>query len=169
MASRFTLLGCLGLFTLVPSGCHTYIPVQRPSPGTTVRAAVPVTSVVANPNRPLEVVSVEGSVLDTPGDSVILAVRNRRELGQFRVVLDVDTIRLARGDLVALEEQTLSRSRTVAFTAMVTAGAAGLALAAYRAGGGQGGDGGPGNGQVPAAIRVPPVILRAALGLIGYR
>lgn len=166
MASLERCAWLVALLALGATGCHSYVPVERPSPGTTVRVAVPVTSVAANPNRPPEVLSVEGTVLAAPSDSVIMAIRNRRELGQFRVVVEVDTVRLALGGLLALEEQTLSIPRTVAFTAAVTAGAAGVALALYRAGGGQRGDGGPGGGQVPASVRLPPGAIRAALALL---
>lgn len=157
------------VLTLGAAACHSYVPVERPSAGTTVRAAVPVASVTANPNRPPAVLSVEGTVLATPADSVIMAIRNRREVGQFRVVVEVDTVRLARDGLLALEEQVLSVPKTVAFTAALSAGAVGVALAAYRAGSGQRGDGGPGNGQIPASMRIPPGALRAALAFLTGR
>ena len=150
-------LAALGAALL--SGCYSYVPVERPSPGTTVRVHVPVTSAaVGNRSRAPETVSLEGLVLSS-ADSLILETKSRREVGAFREMLEVDTLRVATAGLVGVEERRFSKPKTYAFTAVVTAGTAGLVVAALKAAGVFGGDGPPGNGSVvQGALPLGPVI-----------
>lgn len=141
------------------SGCYSYVPVARPSPGTTVRVHVPVTSAaVGNRSRQPETVSFEGLVLSS-ADSLILETKSRRDVGAFRELLELDTLRVATSGLVGVEERRFSKPKTYAFTALVTAGAAGLVVAALNAAGVIGDDGPPGNGSVvQSAVPMGPVI-----------
>lgn len=143
--------------------CYSYVPVERPAPGTTVRIRVPVTSAVQNPNRPPESFDVEGVVL-TAGDSLVMVSETRRELSTFRVVSDVDTVRVARANLLSVEEQVFSKPRTFALTALVTGAAVGVVLLALdAAGGGEGPDGG-GDPVTQGAVRIPFVLLKSLVG-----
>ena len=68
------------------------------------------------------------------------------------------TARVDPGTLAGIEERTYSRGKTYAFTGLVTAGAAGLVIAAVNAAGGGDENGGPGNGVVLPATIVKPII-----------
>jgi len=140
------------------SGCYSYTPVEHVSPGTTVRIHVPVTAAaVGTRSREPQTVSFEGLVLSA-ADSLVLETKSRREIGAFQEVFELDTLRVATTRLAGIEERRFSKPRTYAFTALVTAGAAGLVVAAVNAAGGFGGDGPPGNGTVQSAIPLNPVI-----------
>lgn len=150
----------------VMSGCYTYVPVERPSPGATVRVQVPVRSAVSNPNRPPELLSMEGTVL-AAADSIVLEVANRREIGAFREIRTVDTLRVAGADLAGVDERVFSRPKTVGLTAAVAGITAVLVFAALDLGGGSGGDDGSGNGgTTTSSIAVRP-IFSALLGALG--
>ena len=112
---------------------------------------------VGNLRRAPETVSFEGLVLSAT-DSLILETKSRREMGSFQEVFELDTLRVATGALAGIEERRFSKPRTYAFTALVTAGAAGLVVAAVNAAGGFGGDGPPGNGTVMQGLRLDPVV-----------
>jgi hypothetical protein len=144
---------------ILASGCYSYAPVERPSPGTTVRIHVPVTRTALGTRMSAsETLSFEGLVLSAT-DSLILETKSRREIGSFQEVFELDTLRIATGALAGLEERRFSKPKTYAFTALVTAGAAGLVVAAVNAAGGFGGeDGDPGNGTVVQGIRLDPVV-----------
>ncbi|HSG07449.1 MAG TPA: hypothetical protein VLA36_03760 [Longimicrobiales bacterium] len=157
------IVATLGLAVL--TGCYNYIPVERPSPGTTVRVHVPLRSAVQASNAPTETLSVEGVVV-SDGDSLIVATKNRREFGAFREVVEVDTLRVARSGISFIEQQVFSKRKTYGMAALATAGAAGLVAALVNAAGGQRGDGPPGNTGPGAQIRVRP-IFQGILGLIG--
>ena len=139
-------------------GCYSYVPVERPSPGTTVRIHVPVSSAVQGPNAPAETIDLTGLVLAS-GDSLVMETKNRREFGAFREVMEVDTLRVARSALSSLEEQVFSKPKTVGLTVLVGAAAAGIVAAIAKAAGGQDGSGAPPGGGPPAQIRVKPVFL----------
>lgn len=147
------------------SGCYSYVPVERPAPGTTVRVHVPVRSAVQASNAPAETIDVEGVVV-SDGDSLVIATKNRREFGAFREVIEVDTLRVARSGISLLEQQVFSKSKTYGMTALVTVGTAGVVWALVQAAGGRGGEGAPGNGGTGAQIRVKP-IFQGIFGLLG--
>lgn len=138
------------------SGCHNYIPVERPEIGSTVRVRVPVTSAVADPNSLRESsASIEGEVVAS-GDSIALAVLRRMEYGAYREVVRQDTFRVAAADAIAIERREYSRNKSVALGVGIALAAAGLAATAFGIGGGQQG-GGP-NGGDPTqgpVIRIP--------------
>lgn len=148
------------LALVVSAGCYSYAPIERPAPGTTVRIQVPLRSAVQNPNQAPESISLEGVVLATPGDSLVLTTQTRRELGQFRILTETDTLRVARSGLLAVEEQIYSRPKTYALTALVTGGAVGLLVLALDAAGGQAGDGGGGGPPTNTALRIPGVVFQ---------
>lgn len=130
----------------VLSGCYSYVPVEHPSPGSTVRIQVPLRSAVSRPNQPDEIVSLEGVVV-TAADSIVLEVQNRREFGAFREIRTVDTLRVAQADLTAIDTRIFSRGKTLGLTAAIVGVTGILAATAFGLGGGSGGDDGPGNGN----------------------
>jgi hypothetical protein len=135
-----TLIGALAL-----SGCFTYVPVETASPGTTVRARLPVERAVQGTRAVApEVVDVEGEVVSF-GDTLVLATESTQMIGNFREVRTADTLRVSVDRLASVEERVLSKSRTVGFTALATAAAVGIVLAVASVAGG-GDDGGNGNG-----------------------
>lgn len=148
------LTGVIGSAFL--AGCYSYFPVNQPSPGSTVRIHVPVTSALQNPNARPENVEVEGLLLSS-GDSLVLEAKTRRQVGAVREVLEIDTFRVARTAVSGVEERVLSKPKSVAMGVLVTAGAAVLTVGLIKAAGGMKGDGGPGNGGPGAQIRVKPV------------
>ena len=126
-----------GAFLL--SGCHTYLPIDAPRPGSVARVRVPIESAVADPNAPPETVAVEGLVLAS-GDTIVLAASTRRELGAFREIIQYDTFRVARDGLVSIEAREFSKGRSLALGVIIAGGATGLALVALGFGGGEGGE-----------------------------
>jgi hypothetical protein len=153
---------CLGAFL---AGCYSYVPVERPSPGTTARVVVPLRAGVEGSTVNDRTIAIEGHVLSS-GDTLVMETTTRRELGTFQVLTGVDTVKMARSGVFAVEERVFSKPKTVGLTALVTAGAAGMVMAAFKAAGGQRGGGRPGDGSVPTAIRVPPILLRDALAAL---
>ena len=154
----------LWLLVVFAAGCYSYVPVERPSPGTVVRIQVPLSSAVSDPNRPPETFDLEGTVLSS-SDSLVLATETRRELGTFRVLTESDTLRVARSGLVSVEQQVFSKPKTIGLSLLIAAGVAGVLLAALEAAGGQQGEG-PGGGGPQTAIRVPPFVLGSLLGAV---
>ncbi len=139
------------------AGCYSYAPVQRPTPGSTVRIHVPVRSAVAGRQAREESVAFEGLVLSF-GDSLYLQTTSRREYGAFREVFEFDTLRVAPGVLMGMEERYLSKPKTYGFAALVAVGTTALVVAAVNAAGGSGG-GNDGNGGGPqTAIIVRPIV-----------
>jgi len=147
------------------TGCYSYVPVERPSPGSTARVLVPLRAGVEGSTVNDRTIAFEGHVLSS-GDSIVMETSNRRELGTFRVLTSVDTVRVAHSGILGVEERVFSKPKTVILTAVVTAGAAGMVMAALKAAGGQRGEGRPGDGSVPTAIRVPPLVLKDALAAL---
>lgn len=132
----------LGVFFL--TGCHTYVPVETASPGTTVRARLPIQRAVEGTRTVApEVVDVEGEVVSF-GDTLVLATQTTQMVGNFREVRMADTLRVSLDRVAVVEERVFSTSRTVGLTAVVLAAAAGIVLAVAGIGGG--GDN-PGNGN----------------------
>lgn len=166
MSLRRTLrplaLASLGAFL---AGCYNYVPVERPSPGTTVRIEVPLRSAVSDPNAAPETLEVEGTLLSA-GDSLVLVTETRREMGTFRVLTQTDTFRVARSGILGVREQVFSKPKTFGLTALVLAGATGIALAALESAVGQSGSGRPGDPTTQGGIRVSPFVLQDLLGAL---
>ena len=143
------LSAALGAMLL--SGCHNYIPIEAPTPGSTVRVSVPVTSAVADLNNPdAPQASIEGVVVDS-GDSITLAVTRRQEYGAFREAVRHDTITLDLAGVLMVEKREFSQDKSLLLGVGLLAGATGLALAAFGIAGGQQG-GVPGDGNPNQSI-----------------
>ena len=139
------------------TGCYSYRAIERPARGTAVRIHVPVRAAVETMDRG-ETISFEGTVLQF-GDSLLLETKSARVGGQFSPeTFALDTLRVDPTTLAGIEERVYSRGKTYAFTGLVTAGAAGLVVAAVNAAGGGDDNGGSGNGVVLPATIVKPVV-----------
>ena len=125
-----TLVVVVGTAAL--GACHTYRPVTAPTPGSTVRVHVPVTSALS---RVPETAAVEG-VLVSMSDTITLATQTRREFGAFRELVRTDTVRLASSQASLLEVREFSRPRSVLLGVVVAGGAAYLAAVGFGFGGG---------------------------------
>jgi hypothetical protein len=147
------------------SGCYSYIPVERPAPGSAVRVRVPLRSAVQSPNAPTETLAVDGVVV-SDGDTLVIETKTRREFGAFREITELDTLRVARSGISSLEQQIFSKPKTYGMAALATIGAAGLVVALVNAATGRGGEGGPGTGGPGAQLRVKP-IFEGVFRLIG--
>lgn len=155
-----------GVGAVVMSGCYTYIPVENPAPRTPVRITVPLNSAVSNPNRAPDSYTLEGTVVSV-GDSLTLETQTTAQMGQFRQVSRMDTVRVARRNLLALDERVYSQSRTIGLGVVIVAGTAALVGGIYSATVGSGGDDGNGGGPPPTnQIDVTPVF-RGLLQLVG--
>ena len=149
----------------VLSGCYTYVPIERPSPGTEVRVHVPVTSAVARPGMEEDGFTLEGRVL-AMGDSLVLLSETNTQLGAYRELTRVDTLRMDPTKLSGIDERVFSQGRTLALSAGLAAAAVGGFFAFSSFGGGGAGDGPNGNGEPSASIAVGS-ILAGLLGFIG--
>ena len=139
---------------LVLSGCHTYLPVETPAPGSVARVHVPVRSALADPGLPPETASVEGVVLEA-GDTLVLEVRTRRVIGAFNEFVQENTYRVSRADLLAIEVREFSPGRSAVLGSAILGGVVFLAIAALRGETGEGGEK-PGNGGTQSfTIRFP--------------
>jgi hypothetical protein len=91
------------------AGCYSYVPVERPAPGSVVRIQVPMRQAVIRPNQRPELVSLEGTVLSGAGssgaDSLVLEISSTGQQGPFRELTQVDTVRLASDALSALNQE----------------------------------------------------------------
>lgn len=149
-----------GLLTVMAisllSACHTYRAVDEPVPGTTVRVHVPVASPLASRNAPPASVAVEGLVVEG-GDTLVLAVTTRRELGAFRELTQYDTVYLGPEQRTGVEVREFSSARSIALGSVIAAGVAGLAAAAFGLGGGGSPDD-PGNPPPAPAVVVGSVV-----------
>lgn len=141
----------LSTLALASAGCHTYTPVQSPTPGQIVRIHVPLTSAIANPNAPPETVSIEGQVLAV-ADTIVVATRTRREVGAFREIVQYDTLRVDRDQLAGIELREFSTSRSIVLTAAILGGATAFALAALSIETGSTGEGDGGGGPVTSVV-----------------
>ena len=126
------------------SGCHTYLPVETPAPGSVARVHVPVRSALADPGLAPETASVEGVVLES-GDTLVLEVQTRRVIGAFNEFVQENTYRVAREDLLAVEVREFSPRRSAALGSAILTGVVFLAIAALKGETGEGGEK-PGNG-----------------------
>lgn len=157
-------LACV-LGAAIMSGCYTYVPVERPAPGSVVRIDIPVRSAVTGTRRDEEdIESLEGTVL-TAGDSLVLQMESTRDIGNFREIHSVDTVRVAVADLAGVSTRTFSSGKTIGLTAVIVGGVVALAVAALDVGGGSQGGGPPGPGT-GSSIVVKPIfsMLLRALG-----
>ena len=140
------LRGAAAVFgALALSGCHTYLPIESPAPGSVARVHVPVQSAVSNPNAPPPTVSVEGTVLSA-GDTIVLEVQSRQYFGALQEVVQENVYRVARDEVVTIELREFSTRRSVVLGGAVLVGVVGLALAAFGGEFGQGGNGPDENG-----------------------
>lgn len=130
---------------LLLSGCHTYLPVESPAPGSVARLHVPVRSAVSNPNAPAPTVSVEGTVLSA-GDTIVLEVQSRQYFGALQEVVQENVYRVGRDEVVAIELREFSGRRSVVLGVGILGGIGLLALAAFGGEFGQGGGGPDDNG-----------------------
>ncbi|MDE2793935.1 MAG: hypothetical protein OXL34_03865 [Gemmatimonadota bacterium] len=138
--------GALSVFgALALSGCHTYLPIESPAPGSVARVHVPVQSAVSNPNVPPPTVSVEGTVLSA-GDTIVLEVQSRQYFGALQEVVQENVYRVARDEVVTIELREFSTRRSVLLGGAVLVGVVGLALAAFGGEFGEGGNGPDENG-----------------------
>jgi hypothetical protein len=161
MRALFCVLGAA-----LMSGCYSYFPVERPAPGSIARIQVPVRSAVPRPNASPESISMEGLVLSA-SDSVVLAVSSRRVIGAYREISSVDTVRVARADLSALETRVFSRGKSIGLGVVIVSSTVGLAALAFGLRGGTSGENGDGNGSTTSSsIRINPLfaVVLQALG-----
>lgn len=155
MLRTLRTIGCV-LGAAVASGCYTYVPMEQPRPQTEVRVTVPIRSAVDRPNREPETYSVEG-VLVSASDTVVLETRSRAEAGAFREVVRLDTLRVARGSIMSLDEKVFSTPKTIGLTAVLVGGAVGLVSGLLSITTGDDGDGGPDGGGDTNQIRIDPI------------
>ena len=103
----------------------------------------------------------------TATDTLVLATTTRREFGPFRQVIQHDTLRLARAELIGVEEQEFSGGRSVALGVTLAAGITRAILAAVAFGGG--GDEPPddGGGDTPAQLSVLGSLITLVGVLVG--
>lgn len=151
---------------LVAAGCYTYVPVDDPTPGTTVRVRVPVTSAVTRPGMRDESFTVEGKVI-SHSDSLVLATETRTHLGAYRELRSVDTLRMDPAKLASIDEKVYSQGRTIALTAGIVGGAVGVALGINSVAGGGEGGGPPDDGTNPSTSIVLNPVVSALLKLVG--
>lgn len=146
-------------------GCHTYVPVADPEPGTTVRVRVPVTSALVGPNAPQGSASIEGQVVALR-DTLYLATTNRQEYGAYREVVMYDTLALAPDQLLSIERAEFSTGRTMVLTAAIVVAAGAFALAAFS--GETGSKGGPPPPPPPqGALVISNSFVSGVLGMLG--
>lgn len=144
-------LALLAAVVLSGGACHTYTPVQSPSPGQIVRVHVPVTSAIANPNAPPQTASIEGQVLSV-ADTIAIATRTRREVGAFREIVNYDTLRVSMDQLAGIEVREFSTGRSLLLTGLIVGAATGFALHALNIQTGSTGEDGGGGGPVTTVL-----------------
>lgn len=146
------------------SGCYSYVRVESPTPGSTVRIDVPVRSAISGRPDPSEVVSMEG-LLVSSGDSLAIEISSLKTIGNFREIRSVDTLRIARSDVGAVSIRNFSKPKTLGLAAVVIAGSTLLAVKVFGLSGGSSGGGSPGGGQTTGAMRVKPILSALWLSL----
>ena len=152
---------------VVGSSCYSYQPIEDPGPGTVIRIHVPAASPVIRPNQAPPSVSFEGTVVSL-GDTMLLEVTSRREVGAFREILELDTLRVAESRISLLEERLFSKPKTYAFTAAITLGSAWLGIKALNTLTGQTGNPDrPGGGGDPQGQLILNPIFSGMFRLIG--
>jgi hypothetical protein len=152
------LIGALMAFvgTLATTGCYAFIPTTSTSLAETTPVTVSLTtagSVALQSTLGAGVNEVEGTVVRSTSDSLVVAVENMYTTGRQKFASSGSTTSLPRGYINDVKVRTFSRKRTVL---MVVGGVTVAALAGAAAGGGvfSGGDNG-GGGNPPASIGRP--------------
>ena len=112
---------------LVMVGCHSYIPSDSPAPGSVARVRIPTGSAAEGPNAVAETASLEGVVVSA-GDTIVLAMRIRREWGNDGGTLRTDTVRLSRDRLSSIEVKEVATGKSLLLTAAIAGAAMALAL-----------------------------------------
>lgn len=151
-------------------GCYSYIPVERPAPGSVVRIQVPVRQTVIRSNQRPDVMSLEGTLLSgaasSGADSLALEVSSTGQVGPFRELTQVDTVRLASDDVAAMDLRVFSKPKTLGLTAVILGGTVALALAALNQEEGSGGNEPGGNGTTSSIVFTP--MLKALRHVFGH-
>jgi hypothetical protein len=112
------------------AGCHTYTEVLQPPPGSTVRVRVPVQSPLTGAGGVPATASIEGVVISA-GDTLALATQRRHDLGPYRQLIQIDTVRVLRDAVASLEVQELATRRSIVLGVAVTGALTALLLAAF--------------------------------------
>lgn len=146
------------------AGCHTYMTVDEPTPGTTVRVSVPVSSALNARNSSPQTAAVEGRLVSA-GDTLVLAVENRQSYGAYREVVLFDTLRLASTQASAVEVREFSTGRTIVLGTAIAAVATGAAAMAFGWGGSSEENPPEGGGPVTSIV-VSPSLISSLWGLL---
>ena len=163
---RTAMFVALGLIAMATSACYRYVPVESPAPGIEVRVRVPVRTTVGGGATVTETAALDGHIVEW-GDTLLLETTSRQQIGNFREVVLVDTVRLDMSQLESVERRELSTRRTVIATG-ATLGALGLILLATETlTGGSPGDDGEGNGTTQGNSIVLTPFFSWALRLFG--
>jgi hypothetical protein len=133
----------VGAFVL--SGCYTYVPATSVAPGSDVRVLLPVESRRAGGTVIRETLAVEGTLVSWD-DTLRVATETTQQVGNFRQVQQMDTLRVPASEVDAVELREFSRGRTLGLTAAIVGGAALLVTGISQAAGGSDDGGGNGNG-----------------------
>ncbi|HIF23157.1 MAG TPA: hypothetical protein EYQ27_14960 [Gemmatimonadetes bacterium] len=112
---------------LAMTACHTYTPVESPAVGTVARVTVPVRGTTGGASAAVQAASLEGVVVNA-GDTIVLAMPIRREWGDAQGVMRIDTVRLLRDQLSAIEAKRPSTGKSVLLGAAIAGGVATLAV-----------------------------------------
>lgn len=147
------------------AGCHTYRTVDQPTPGSTVRVSVPISSALSSPNRSPQSAAVEGRLVSA-GDTLVLAVQNRQSYGAYREVVRYDTLRLASAQASSVEVREFSKNRSIVLGTAVAAVVTGAAALAFGWGGGSTNTTPPGGGGPEPAIVATPSLIASIWGLV---
>ena len=126
-ASRSTWSVALAAGLLAMVGCHSYVPVESPAPGTIARVTIPVRAAINVPNGRGGTASVEGVVLSAR-DTIVLAMRSRGNWGEARETIRIDTIYVPRDQQVRIEVKEFSTGKSVLLGAAIAGAAAAVAL-----------------------------------------
>lgn len=143
------------LLALQLAGCYTYSTATTdPAPGERVRAQLtPGGSAWLAENFGRNRDELDGTFVRRDTASVVFTTWRADLPGGTRFRTSIDTLRIPRMHVAALEERTLSVGRT-ALAAAVAAGIVVLAVSALSgSGGSSGGDGGP----TPLLVMPPPL------------
>lgn len=160
IARRSALRGAaVILVALALNACYTYSPVETAPIGTRVRVHVPVQTAIGG----TQTETIEGSLLEN-GDPIVLAIRNRREIGAYREVVQYDTLTLSSSQTTRLEIRELNTPKTVGLTAGIIAAAVISAIASFE-GGSQGDDPSPPD-QGPITAVVSSSMISSVIGWI---
>ena len=111
-----------GLLTLV--GCHSYTSAESPAPGSVARVRV---RAVEGSSEAGETAPVEGVVVSA-GDTIVLAMRLRREWGNTSGTRRADTVRLARERLSSIEVKEAASGRSLLLGAAIAGAMTALVL-----------------------------------------